>query len=98
MRRTLLATSVILIATSAAIADPPRGYWVQSSGYYDRYSSPPAIGGRMEYSSSRPMVYVQDPSGAVVPMRLQPKVLYYSAPLITPEGYYYPTSITVIPD
>jgi hypothetical protein len=30
-------------------------------------------------------------------MPLQPKVLYYGAPFLTPEGWYRPTSIAVMP-
>jgi hypothetical protein len=94
----LFGTAALLIAAGAAMADPPRGYWVNSSGYYDQFPYPPAYAGRFQYSTDRPTVLVQDPTGAVVSMPLRPKVLYYSKSLVTPEGYYYPTSITVIPD
>ena len=94
----ILGTAALLIAASIATADPPRGYWVNSTGYYGQFPYPPVHGGRFEYSNGRPSVLVQDPSGAVVQMPLRPKVLYYSNPLVTPEGYYYPTSISVIPD
>ncbi len=96
--RPALSVGLTLLTSVAAVADSPRGYWVQSSGYFDRFPFPPAVGGQSHYSTGRPWVTLQDPFGSRVSMPLQPKVLYYDTPFATPGGYYYPRSMVVIPD
>lgn len=98
MTARFLGIAALLMLSGVTAADPPRGYWVNSTGYYDQFPYLPVYGGRFQYDTRQPTVLMRDPSGAVVSMPLRPKVLYYSNPLVTPEGYYYPTSITVIPD
>jgi len=88
----------MFLTAAAAFADPPRGYWVQSTGSFDRFPFPPAIGGQNDYHPGRPWVTLHDSYGSQVSMPLQPKVLYYSTPFATPAGSYYPRTITMIPD
>lgn len=95
--RTFLAVC-LAFSTADTRADQPHGYWVQSSGHFDRFPFPPAVGGQSEYWHGRPWVTLRDPFGSQLTMPLQPKVLYYNAPFATPGGYYYPRSITMIPD
>ena len=96
--RWLLGLAAFLLTSGFAVAEPPHGYWVRSSGYYDRFPYPPAYGGHFDYSPGRPTVTYRGASGSLVTVPLQPKVLYYSTPFATPGGYYYPTTITLIPD
>jgi hypothetical protein len=95
MNARILTVSILLLATASASA---QGYLVRTGGYYDRFPYPPAIGGTWSYSPYRPMVTVYDPWGRVAAMPLQPKVLYYGASFLTPQGWHQPTSITVMPD
>jgi hypothetical protein len=96
--RSTLATGLALAIAGAAAAQPPRGYRVESSGTFDRFPYPPAVGGQTEYWQGRRWVTLRDPFGSEMTMPLQPKVLYYDAAFVTPGGLYRPRSIALIPD
>jgi len=93
-----LAATLALAAASAAPAQPPRGYWVQGYGTFDRFPYPPAVGEHREYWQGPPWVTLRDPLGGETSMPLRPKVLYYDTPFATPGGMYRPRYIAVIPD
>ena len=94
----ILAIALALTVGTAASAQPPRGYWVQSYGTFDRFPYPPAVGGHSEYWQGRPWVTLRDPLGWEASMPLRPKSLYYDIPFATPGGLYRPRHIVVIPD
>jgi hypothetical protein len=87
-----IRASLFVLALSAASAFG-QGYTVRSTGYYL-----PTVGGTYSYSLGRPTVLMADPWGRTYEMPLQPKVLYYDTPFITPNGLYRPTTITVMPN
>jgi hypothetical protein len=92
---------VLVVATLVASAGgaSAQGYTVRTWGYYDPVPFPPLTGGTYSYTiGGRPMVTLQDPWGRIIDMPLQPKVLYYDTPFLTPQGWYRPISIAVIPD
>lgn len=96
--RSAFAIGLALVITSAAVAQPPRTYRVDSSGTFDRFPYPPAVGGQTEYWQGRPWVTLRDAYGSEMTMPLQPKVLYYDSAFVTPGGLYRPRSIALIPD
>jgi hypothetical protein len=96
--RLILVTGLTLAISAVAAAQPPRGYRVESYGAFDRFPFPPAVGGQSEYYHGRPWVTIRDQFGSEMTMPLQPKVLYYDAPFVTPAGLYRPRSIALIPD
>lgn len=75
-----------------------QGYSVRSWGYYDPVPFGPVFGETYSFSPYRPTVTMYDAWGRVVDMPLRPKVLYYDAPFLTPQGWYRPRSIAVMPD
>src|SRR5947209_680161 len=93
--RPFVVAAVLLAATGSASA---QGYVIRSWGHYDPVPYGPVFGGTYSYSPYRPTVTLHDPWGRVVDMPLQPKVLYYDAPFRTPQGWYRPTSIAVMPN
>jgi hypothetical protein len=95
IRRPLIVTAALLLTAGVAGA---QGYGVRSWGYYDPVPYGPVVGGTYSYSPYRPTVTFQDPFGRAYDMPLRPKVLYYDAPFLTPQGGYRPTSITVMPN
>src|SRR3954466_2530719 len=95
IRRPLFVTAVFLLTAGVARA---QGYGVRSWGYYDPVPYGPVVGGTYSYSPYRPTVTLHDPFGRAYDMPLRPKVLYYDAPFLTPQGGYRPTSITVMPN
>jgi hypothetical protein len=94
----VLSTGVALTIASIAAAQIPRAYRVESSGTFDRFPFPPAVGGQSEYWQGRPWVTLRDAYGREMSMPLQPKILYYDTPFVTPAGLYRPRSIALMPD
>jgi hypothetical protein len=95
MTTRILTVSALLVAAASASA---QGYMVRTYGYFDRTPFPPAVGGTWSYTPYRPFVTVLDPRGGLADVPLQPKVLYYDTPFVTPQGLHRPISITVMPD
>jgi hypothetical protein len=77
----------IVLATGPALG---QGYVIRSTGYYE------VPGSTYSYTPSQPTVVVQDSWGRPFAVPLQPKVLYYDTPFMTPQGWYRPTSIAVM--
>lgn len=95
IRRSLCVLVPILVAAGSASA---QGYVVRSWGYYDPVPYGPVFGETYSFSPYRATVTMYDSWGRIVDMPLRPKVLYYDAPFLTPQGWYRPSSIAVMPD
>jgi len=93
MSRIHASLFVLAGLTLSAGSSFAQGYVVRSTGYYL-----PPVGGTYSYSYGRPTVLLADPWGRTFEMPLQPKVLYYDNPFVTPQGLYRPTTITVMPN
>jgi len=87
---------IVVALFAGASTAAAQGYWVRSTGYYNPY--PGTVGGTWSYSAYPPTVALQDPWGRAYQMPLQPKVLYYDTPFLTQQGWYRPTTITVMPE
>jgi hypothetical protein len=93
-RPSIIASALLLVAGSASA----QGYALRTWGYYDPVPYGPVIGETYGYSPYRPTVTMYDAWGRLVDMPLRPKVLYYDTPFLTPQGWYRPRSIAVMPD
>ena len=93
--RSMFIVAMLLGTATGASA---QGYVVRSWGYYDPMPYGPVMGESSAYWPYRPTVTMYDSWGRIVDMPLQPKVLYYDTPFLTPQGAYRPRSIVVMPD